>query len=71
MREYEPASNIIELVKDNERYIARYQRGREEEVIGTLIKWAENPDLDFKWFDVAVLARQITYQMIKGLASKL
>jgi hypothetical protein len=26
--------------------------------------WAENPDLDFDWFDAAVLSRQINQHLV-------
>jgi hypothetical protein len=26
--------------------------------------WAEDPDLDFDWFDAAVLARQVTQRIV-------
>jgi hypothetical protein len=29
-----------------------------------LMEWAENPDLDFDWFDAAVLARQVTQRIV-------
>lgn len=52
------------LVKGAERYVVRCGAGNEEEVIGQLMTWAESPDLDFDWFDAAVLSRQITQRLV-------
>ena len=52
------------LVKGGEQYIVRCTAGREEESIAHLMQWAEDPDLDFDWFDAAVLARQITQRQV-------
>ena len=52
------------LVKGAERYVVRCDPGNEEAVIGRLMHWAEDPDLDFDWFDAAVLSRQITQRIV-------
>ncbi|MBM4019420.1 MAG: hypothetical protein FJ288_14045 [Planctomycetes bacterium] len=52
------------LVKGAERYVVRCDVGGEEAVISQLMAWAEDPDLDFDWFDAAVLARQITQRIV-------
>jgi predicted nucleotidyltransferase component of viral defense system len=54
----------VSLMKGNERFIVRCGTGDEEAAIGQLMHWAEDPDLDFDWFDAAVLSRQITQQLI-------
>jgi len=51
------------LAKGGDRYIVRCSAGDEESVINQLMAWAENPDLDFDWFDAAVLSRQITQRV--------
>jgi len=48
------------LVKGAERYLVRCDNGNEEAVIEQLMHWADDPELDFDWFDAAVLSRQIT-----------
>ena len=48
------------LVKGADRYLVRCDAGKEEETIARLMQWAENKELDFDWFDAAVLSRQIT-----------
>jgi hypothetical protein len=51
------------LVKGQERYLVRCIAGTEEEAIDQLMQWAEDPDMDFDWFDAAVLARQISQRL--------
>ena len=57
------ATYQFSLVKGNERYLVRCGTGDEEAAIAQLMAWAENPDMDFDWFDAAVLARQITQRV--------
>jgi hypothetical protein len=56
------------LVKGNERYLVNCSEGDEEIAIAQLMEWAENPEMNFDWFDAAVLARQIT-QRVFGRAT--
>ena len=52
------------LVKGREQYVVRCEEGSEEAAIAQLMRWAASPDLDFDWFDAAVLSRQINQQLI-------
>jgi hypothetical protein len=52
------------LVKGREQYVVRCQEGSEEAAIAQLMRWASSPDLDFDWFDGAVLARQINLRLL-------
>ena len=58
------------LVKGAERYLIRCQPGAEEAAIDHLMDWAEDPDLDFDWFDAAVLSRQITQHIFSRTAGE-
>ena len=58
------------LVKGADRYLVRCDVGKEEETIGRLIQWAENEELDFDWFDAAVLSRQITQRQFGRAAGE-
>jgi hypothetical protein len=58
------------LVKGTQRFLIRCGAGSEEETIGQLMKWAEDPDVDFDWFDAAVLARQITQRLMSRAAGE-
>jgi hypothetical protein len=64
------AAYQFSLVKGEERYVVRCGPGNEEAVISHLMEWAENPDLDFDWFDAAVLARQITQRIVTRAAGE-
>ncbi len=58
-----PAIHHFSLVKGGESYVVRCSPGNEEEAIGLLMQWAENKDLNFDWFDAAVISRQITQRL--------
>jgi hypothetical protein len=58
------ATYQFSLVKGADRYVVRCDTGNEEAAIAQLMEWAENPDLDFDWFDAAVLARQVTQRIV-------
>jgi hypothetical protein len=51
------------LVKNTERYLLQCDAGSEEEAIGQLMEWADDPEIDFDWFDAAVLSRQVTQRV--------
>jgi hypothetical protein len=53
------------LVKGAEKYLVRCGKGCEESAIDALMAWAEDPDLDFDWFDAAVLSRQINERLLQ------
>ena len=52
------------LLKGRERFLVRCQAGSEEAAIGQLMDWAQDPDMDFDWFDAAVLSRQINLRLV-------
>ena len=54
----------VSLMKGHQRFLVRCGPGDEEEAIAQLMHWAENPDLDFDWFDAAVLSRQINQHLV-------
>ena len=51
--------NVLALVKGGERYIFLYKDGRKAETLRTLGRFASNPDLNFSWYDAAVLSQKI------------
>jgi len=57
----------LSLVKGEHRYAFRYAGGREADVIATFASMAGEPELDFDWFDAAVLS----YQMGRRLETEL
>lgn len=60
----------LTLNKGPEKYIFRYEVGREDELLDALIDQAKEEGTDFDWFDAAVLSFKLTQSLI-GEADKL
>jgi len=58
------------LNKGAEKYIFRYENGREDELLDALIEQAKDKRTDFDWFDAAVLSFKLTQSLI-GKADEL
>jgi hypothetical protein len=58
------------LNKGVEKFIFRYENGREDELLDALIKQAKDKRTDFDWFDAAVLSFKLTQSLI-GQANEL
>jgi len=58
------------LNKGKEKFIFRYDKGRESELLDALIEHAKDKRLDFDWFDAAVLSFKLTQSLI-GQADEL
>jgi len=52
------------LNKGAEKFIFRYDSGREDELLDALIKQAKDNRTDFDWFDAAVLSFKLTQSLI-------
>ncbi len=52
------------LNKGKEKYIFRYDAGREDELLDALIDQAKDRRTDFDWFDAAVLSFKLTQSLI-------
>ncbi len=52
------------LNKGQERFIFRYEDGREDDLLNTLIDHARDSKTDFDWFDAAVLSFKLTQSLI-------
>jgi hypothetical protein len=57
----------LALVKGAERFVFRYEAGRETEVIDSFTRLANDAACQFDWFDAAVLS----YQMGRRLEMEL
>ncbi len=57
----------LSLVKGEERFVFRYQAGREADVIDAFASLAADQQSRFDWFDAAVLS----YQMGRRLETEL
>ena len=52
------------LNKGAEKYVFRYETGREDELLDVLIDNAKNRQQSFDWFDAAVLSFKLTQSLI-------
>lgn len=51
--------DVLALVKGAERYVFFYDHASRAETLRTLGRFASNPDLDFTWYDAAVLSQKV------------
>lgn len=58
------------LNKGAEKFIFRYENGREDQLLDALIERAKDECTDFDWFDAAVLSFKLTQSLI-GQADEL
>ncbi|MHC4645292.1 MAG: hypothetical protein ACYTBJ_07305 [Planctomycetota bacterium] len=58
------AMRQLVLNKGSEKFIFRYESGREDELLDVLIEQAKNGRVDFDWFDAAVLSFKLTQSLI-------
>ncbi len=58
------------LNKGTEKYIFRYESGREDELLDALIDQAKDKRTSFDWFDAAVLSFKLAQSLI-GQADEL
>jgi len=51
--------NVIALVKDGERYVFLYDDQSVSQLLQTLGRYAADPELNFTWYDAAVLSQKV------------
>ncbi len=51
--------NVIALMKDGERYVFLYDESSIATLLQTLGKYAADPELNFTWYDAAVLSQKV------------
>ena len=51
--------NVIALVKGEERYVFLYDDDSRDEALRAISRHAANPDLNFSWYDAAVLGQKV------------
>jgi len=54
-REY----NVLALVKGEERFIFLFDDANRDETLRQLARFAADPELDFSWYDAAMLSQKI------------
>lgn len=57
----------LSLVKGKERFCFRYEVGQEVKVLDSLIDLVNRRDVEFDWFDAAVLSHQLGQHLAKEL----
>ncbi len=51
--------NLVALVKDGQRYVFVYDEGSTSALMQTLGRYASDPELNFTWYDAALLSQKI------------
>jgi hypothetical protein len=51
--------NVLALVKGKERFIFLFDDKNRDETLRQLARFAADPELDFSWYDAAMLSRKI------------
>ncbi len=51
--------NVLALVKGEERFIFLFDDQNRYETLRQLARFAANPEVDFSWYDAAMLSRKI------------
>ncbi len=51
--------NVLALVKDGERYVFLYDEKSVSVLLQTLGRYAADPELNFSWYDAAVLSQKV------------
>lgn len=51
--------NVLALVKDGERFVFLYDETSIAPLLQTLGKYAADPELNFSWYDAAVLSQKV------------
>ena len=51
--------NVLALVKDDQRYVFLYDEASHDEVLQTLGRYAADPELNFSWYDAAMMSQRV------------
>jgi hypothetical protein len=60
---HRPKRQLV-LNKGGEKFIFRYEPGREDQLLDAMVEQAKNKRTDFDWFDAAVLSFKLTQTLI-------
>ena len=53
------AVNVLALVRDGQRYVFLYDDNSVETVLSQLAEFASDPELDFTWYDAAMMSQRV------------
>jgi hypothetical protein len=51
--------NVLAMIKGEEKFIFLYNEANRIEMLRTLGRYAADPDLNFSWYDAAVMSKKI------------
>ena len=51
--------NVLAIVRDGHRYVFLYDDTSIDTVLSTLSQYASDPELDFTWYDAALLSQRV------------
>jgi hypothetical protein len=63
--------NVLALVKGSERFVFVYEDASQPALVAALHAWALRPDLNFTWFDAALLVDRSLQQLQNAPAGQL
>ena len=55
--------NVLALVKGDERFVFLYDDASLEQLISTLGRYAADPEMNFSWYDAAVMSDRVRQQV--------
>ncbi|MEM9365158.1 MAG: hypothetical protein AAGD07_04115 [Planctomycetota bacterium] len=56
--------NVLALVKGDEKFIFLFDDENKDETLRQLARFASNPEIDFTWYDAAMLSNKIRETVI-------
>ena len=62
--------NMIAMVKDDERFVFLYDDRSPSELLRTFGQYAADPELNFSWYDAAVLSQRVRAAERENAASQ-
>lgn len=51
--------NVLALVRDEHRFVFLYDDNSIETMLATLSEYANDPELEFTWYDAAMMAQRV------------
>lgn len=60
-------TKTLSLIKGCHHFCFKYEVGEEAKVLDIIIEMVHRRDLDFDWFDAAIISQQLGQHMLKQL----
>ena len=71
METLQPAMRTLSLVKGRQHFCFRYEVGQEGKVLEAMVEMVRRREVEFDWFDAAVLSHQLGQHLAKELRALL